>query len=144
MFSLGGGESVWFWARFGPTCDYDMSHDVAPGCLILCIDEDNTWVLPVRYESSALWDKGYLYHVLQWNAVVPLLYITLLYKDDMLCRCIPSFKKGKCSFELHINPKRAGLFCLSQVWGGRIPPPPPPQISGAERRKILKFGTYVE
>ena len=26
--------------------------------------------------------------------------------------------------------------------GGRIPPPP--QISAAERRKILKFGTYVE
>ena len=25
---------------------------------------------------------------------------------------------------VNINPKRGGLFCLSQVRGGRIPPPP--------------------
>ena len=41
-----------------------------------------------------------------------------------------------------INPKRAGLFCLSQVRGGDSAPPP--RISTAERQKILKFGTYVE
>ena len=42
-----------------------------------------------------------------------------------------------------VNPKRAGLFCLSQVRGGGADSAPP-QISAAERRKILKFGTYVE
>ena len=42
-----------------------------------------------------------------------------------------------------LNPKRAGLFCLSQVGGGGGGAPPP-RISAAERQKILKFGTYVE
>ena len=41
---------------------------------------------------------------------------------------------------------RAGLFWLSQVWGGGGGPDsaPPPRISAAERQQIVKFGTYVE
>ena len=46
-------------------------------------------------------------------------------------------------WNLFLNPKRAGLFCLSQVRGGGGGRPPP-QISAVERRKILQFGTYVE
>ena len=42
----------------------------------------------------------------------------------------------------YLNPNRAGLFSLIQDQGGRFRPPP--QISAAEGRKILKFGTYVE
>ena len=38
--------------------------------------------------------------------------------------------------------KGPGFFVSFMAGGGRIPPPP--QISAAERRKILKFGTYVE
>ena len=42
------------------------------------------------------------------------------------------------------NPKEAGSFDpISQPGGGIPPPPPAPWISAAERRKILKFGTYV-
>ena len=44
--------------------------------------------------------------------------------------------------QITFNPKRAGLFCLSQDRGGGFRPPP--QISAAEQRKILKFGTHVE
>ena len=48
--------------------------------------------------------------------------------------------------ELHnrfnLTLKGPGFFVYLKSGGGRIPPPP--QISAAERRKILKFGTYVE
>ena len=41
--------------------------------------------------------------------------------------------------------KGPGFFVyLKSGGGGGFRPPPPPQISAAERRKVLKFGTYVE
>ena len=44
-----------------------------------------------------------------------------------------------------INPKRAGLFCLSQVRGGEGgADSAPPSDLGRGAMKILKFGTYVE
>ena len=47
--------------------------------------------------------------------------------------------------ELIINRKEAGSFDpISQPGGGgEADSAPPPRISAAERRKILKFGTYV-
>ena len=59
-------------------------------------------------------------------------------RPDRRCQESPALQvPGSCKF----NPKRSGLFCLSQV---RAPPPPLPRISAAEWQKILKFGTYVE
>ena len=48
----------------------------------------------------------------------------------------------------HLTLKGPGFFVYLKSGGGGggadSAPPPPPQISAAERRKILKFGTYVE
>ena len=51
----------------------------------------------------------------------------------------------KCHLNYTLTLKGPGFFVYLKSGGGgggRIPPPP--RISAAERRKILKFGTYVE
>ena len=63
---------------------------------------------------------------------------------QVIFHCIlVGLQKGQTTF----NPKTSGLFCLdlkSGGGGGGGGDSAPPRILAAERRKILKFGTYVE
>ena len=70
----------------------------------------------------------------KWNTW-KYLHILTVNQFCLSCSCKTRFEAKPC-----FNPKRAGLFCRFQVRGGGGGG----GFLAAERRKILKFGTYVE